>query len=403
MCSVGDDVYDNEADKLMPITKTSKIAEVCNKCRTEKPCIVLRSKDAYCQNCFLVGTVHKFKALLGKSRLIHPKDKVLVWHQIGHPSTALLHFLRTGLDLNTPKKLRFEPIILFVDDQYHISLDERRHLLEKAKKEVQSFGFTLYLISFADYVTQPYRLNELICTENVEISEDDKNKLEQIIDGKPSKSNKNDIKVLLRRQMLIDSAKHFKCKFIFTPEISVDIASNLLSNISLGRGPHISIDTGFCDDRDDDVKILRPLRLFDMKELAFYNKINNLEPLIVRQLDVNPYSSIQDLMKKFVQDLQVNYPATVTTVLKTGDKLSIDKRGMKHCNVCKGPLPVIEKQLTSQQSTNFSHLVSTEISNYSLSRQERYQNMVDKFDQMAAKNEDLCYACSNITQYLNKK
>lgn len=75
----------------------------------------MRKKDAYCKQCFLNGTVHKFKALLGKSKLIRPHDKVLVCHKVGHPSTALLHFLRVGLDLNTPKKIRFEPIILFVE------------------------------------------------------------------------------------------------------------------------------------------------------------------------------------------------------------------------------------------------------------------------------------------------
>lgn len=77
--------------------------------------MLLRNKDAYCKECFLAGTTHKFKAQLGKSKLIRPHDKVLVCHRIGHPSTTLLHFLRVGLDLNTPKKIRFTTIILFVD------------------------------------------------------------------------------------------------------------------------------------------------------------------------------------------------------------------------------------------------------------------------------------------------
>lgn len=72
-----------------------------------------------------------------------------------------------------------------------------------------------------------------------------------------------------------------------------------------------------------------------MKELAFYNNHNNLEPLSVRQIEVNPYSSVQDLMTKFVTDLQVNYPATVTTILKTGDKLSLNKHINVHCRLCK--------------------------------------------------------------------
>lgn len=87
----------------------------CNKCKVEIPSVVLGNKGAYCKACFLLGTTHKFKAQLGKSKLIRPSDKVLVCHKIGHASTALLHFLRMGLDLNTPKKISFNPIIVFVD------------------------------------------------------------------------------------------------------------------------------------------------------------------------------------------------------------------------------------------------------------------------------------------------
>ncbi|CAH1102564.1 unnamed protein product [Psylliodes chrysocephalus] len=394
MCSVGDDDYDNQAEKTMRKESGIKLSETCNKCRVEKSCVVLRGKDAYCKNCFLIGTIHKFKASLGKYRLIQTNDRVLVWYKVGHPSTSLLHFLRSGLDLMAHKRLRFQPLILFIDDQYHLNVDERKLLLEQVKKEVSSFDFELHCISFADYITDPKKLPELVTT-NI-ISEDDKEKLDYVINKKASKTNKNDIKRLLRRQLLIDVAKYYKCKFVFTPEISVDIASDLLSNVSLGRGSHISIDTGFCDDRDTEVKILKPLRLFDMKELAFYNNHNNLEPLSVRQIEVNPYSSVQDLMTKFVTDLQVNYPATVTTILKTGDKLSLNKHIDVHCRLCKGPIPEIGDQLTSQQSTNFSHLVSNEFLDYGITRQERFQNISDKFDQNSDVNDSICYSCSSI-------
>lgn len=89
----------------------------CNKCREETPILLLRHKDAYCKNCFLTGANHKFKALLGKSKLIRPNDRVLVSYEVGHPSTALLHMLRNGLDLNTQKKLRFEPVFIFIEGE----------------------------------------------------------------------------------------------------------------------------------------------------------------------------------------------------------------------------------------------------------------------------------------------
>lgn len=94
-----------------------RLESKCNKCREEIPCVVLRGKDAYCRRCFLSGTIHKFKSLLGKHHLIRPQDCVLVLHETGYASGALLHFLRSGLDLDTPKKLRLNPIFLFVDSK----------------------------------------------------------------------------------------------------------------------------------------------------------------------------------------------------------------------------------------------------------------------------------------------
>lgn len=49
--------------------------------------------------------------------------------------------------------------------------------------------------------------------------------------------------IYFRRQLLLDVAESFECKFIFTPEISVDIAAQLLANVSLGRGSSITTDT----------------------------------------------------------------------------------------------------------------------------------------------------------------
>lgn len=50
-------------------------------------------------------------------------------------------------------------------------------------------------------------------------------------------------KTLSRRNMLLEVAKKLNCKFIFTPELSVDIASHLLTNIALGRGSQVPEDT----------------------------------------------------------------------------------------------------------------------------------------------------------------
>ncbi|KAJ8945152.1 hypothetical protein NQ318_001617 [Aromia moschata] len=102
-------------------------------------------------------------------------------------------------------------------------------------------------------------------------------------------------------------------------------------------------------------------------------------------------------MTKFVKDLQQTYPATVTTVLRTGDKLALDKKSDQRCKLCMGMLIEKNSELTSEESTKFSRLVSTTIPNYTVSRQERYQNVLDKFNDEIVSTSDYCYACSKIT------
>lgn len=93
---------------------------------------------------------------------------------------------------------------------------------------------------------------------------------------------------------------------------------------------------GFLDDRYSEVTIFRPLRQFDLKELAFYNYLHNLSPIAVRQKYDAVSLSVQDIMRRFVTDLQINFPATVTTILKTGEKLEAVKAGSSGtCKLCK--------------------------------------------------------------------
>ncbi|CAH0555444.1 unnamed protein product [Brassicogethes aeneus] len=398
MCSVGDENFETEEEKCMPAGGKITLANTkCNKCRENDPIVVLRSKDAYCEACFLAGATHKFKALLGKHKLIRPNDKVLIHHQIGHPSTALLHFLRCGLDLTTHKKLRFDVIFVYVEDNSQFTVDYRKEVLKKIENEIKLFKFVIKFVSFNDYIVNNNKLGDIVDNpDNLTLNEDDKININNIFVSKLNKTNKNDILHIKKRNLLIEIAKNLNCKFILTPEISSDIASQLLGEISLGRGSHVPIDTGFCDDRNQDVKILRPLRLFDMKELAFYNKLNSLDPISIKQTEINPYSSVQDLMKKFVNDLQVNYPATVTTIMKTGDKLAINDNGKQKCQLCMGPILNSNEELSSAESTSFSHWVSTQKPDNSKekSRQEKYDSILKHYK--VSENNNYCYSCKKI-------
>lgn len=74
----------------------------------------------------------------------------------------------------------------------------------------------------------------------------------------------------------------------------------------------------------------------DVKELALYNYFNNLTAVTYHINVENSYDSVQNLMQKFVENLQVSYPSTITTIVKTAEKL-INQKQQKivQCAFCK--------------------------------------------------------------------
>lgn len=333
----------------------------------------------------MASTDHKFRALLGKHRLINDKDRILIDYKGGHPTTSLLNFIKTGLEVDTPKKIKFVPICLFIEDQFNIPEGNNRSLiLNNINDEAKRFQIPIFFSSLVDY----YKVDDVCITDKIEdvlSNTQDNNVVDKVF--KTSETLVNDLENIYRRRLLISAAKKLNCKYIFSPEISTDIASQILSDVALGRGSQIPSNTGFCDDRDGDVKILRPLKVFDIKELALYNYFHNLDPVI---LSVKPpTTSIQNFIEDFVDKLQSSYPATVTTILKTGDKLSMvnsKKKGAETCYICQSPNEVPLQPLTSSRAVDFSFMISDS------------KELVS----MESTNVDrrICFSCSKIENFL---
>nr|CAD7256334.1 unnamed protein product [Timema shepardi] len=103
------------------------------------------------------------------------------------------------------------------------------------------------------------------------------------------------------------------------------------------------------------------MRDFTNKEVAFYNFFNKLEPLVISSLGTkaDTQANIQKLTEKFVTDLQDNFPATVSTVFRTGEKLS-GQSGISNgrCHLCQAPLDTAHIESSALQATHFSRMVS---------------------------------------------
>jgi len=92
---------------------------------------------------------------------------------------------------------------------------------------------------------------------------------------------------------------------------------------------------GFVDERHG-IPILRPMREFTAKEIAFYAVMKKIKYTVKPTLVTNSSikSSIRRLTESFVNGLQNEFPSTVYTIFKTGNKLKSCDRNDQKCIVC---------------------------------------------------------------------
>lgn len=65
---------------------------------------------------------HKFRATLGKSKLVNRGERVLVCVSGSLSSVSLLHMIWTGLQQSTYKRLTFDPVVLYIDGNSMINV-----------------------------------------------------------------------------------------------------------------------------------------------------------------------------------------------------------------------------------------------------------------------------------------
>ena len=85
MCSLVDGamlpVEDDDSSSVGSASTATTDATICKKCRVADSQLTLRKKDNYCSECFLAASKHKFRATLGKHKIMKLDERVLVSFQ----------------------------------------------------------------------------------------------------------------------------------------------------------------------------------------------------------------------------------------------------------------------------------------------------------------------------------
>ncbi|XP_023560958.1 cytoplasmic tRNA 2-thiolation protein 2 isoform X4 [Octodon degus] len=156
MCQVGEDYVDPPPRECPPAPRPGR-GQKCVKCKEGKPVVAVRAGDAFCRDCFKAFYIHKFRAMLGKNRLIFPGEKVLLAWSGGPSSSSMVWQVLEGLSQHSAKRLRFVPGVVYVDEGAVCgqSLEDRAKTLAEVQQILCSISFPWHVVSLEEVFSLP--------------------------------------------------------------------------------------------------------------------------------------------------------------------------------------------------------------------------------------------------------
>uniref|UniRef100_A0A673WG30 Cytoplasmic tRNA 2-thiolation protein 2 n=1 Tax=Salmo trutta TaxID=8032 RepID=A0A673WG30_SALTR len=321
------------------------------------------------RGCFKEYFIHKFRAMLGKNRVIFPGEKVLLAVSGGPASSSMLSQVQEGLSRDAPKKLRFVPGIIYIDEggASGQSMEERKRALAELESVFRATNYHYHIVHLdlpssvleagssatekpqtgssykaaVDHFIQTRKNQNQhpdLSVENVQslrmqevqsggtspITPEHTQALQRLFASVRTLTAKEDLLHTLRQHLILHTARTQGYTKVMMGDSCSRLAIKLLSNISLGRGASLATDTGFSDPRYGDVVIVRPMRDYSSKEIAYYNRMFDIPSVFIPGLDCKAQdkASIQRLTESFVTKLQADFPSTVSTIYRTSEKLN---------------------------------------------------------------------------------
>ncbi|XP_063699231.1 cytoplasmic tRNA 2-thiolation protein 2 [Culicoides brevitarsis] len=403
MCSIGEEDFGDEGGVHAMIPETAKLTlddslqqQTCKRCNLEK-CVLKLShkKDPECGKCFMNYVRHKFKAALGSTKIVKRDATVLLVADEAPESVVMLDMIKNCIEQNIHQRLHVKIVGVLMIDEGFLGDNSDRNGPKSFYERYKYLGMPLFYTNLArnqDSVK--------IIDENwQQLDDDSKEKsLKQKLSALKSLTSQQEYLHSLRVAALSSAATELTAEFVFTPEISLDLAKLLLTNISLGRGASVALDVGFCDTRHVSFRIIRPMRDLTIEEIHHYLTLNGLSAASSTRFGLNkgPNASIQNLTAQFVDGLQQQFCGTVSTVFKTGERLKGKNAGNAEiCKVCRSPLDFENSETLF--ATEYSRLVS-EFANQHISEPEFIEEKAKEAVRGAekSKKQNLCHSCRNI-------
>lgn len=347
----------------------------------------------YCGPCFDEYCNGKFRATVGKARVVQSGFRVLIACSGGASSLALVNMIKQGLELeNHHRRLRFIPVILHVCESSIFLPDGEKvidsdNVSQQVLEHLKTYNFELYasrienIFSGEGSTSNSLTSDGTIPPVNGDLAE---KSVSLLLSSLKDESNKEELIKRLRNRTIISVATKVNCDVIFVASSATKLATQLITDVAQGKGNQIHLETGFADDRLDK-PILKPLRELTKKELTYYTVYHKMKPFNMSNLHTlqNVKVSIGKATEAFIASLERDFPATVFSVCRISTKVKSKRPEGDKCILC------------GTVSDNEIHEESSAMA----AREGEWR--VSMRDRAQATRNTYCYTCSLIVKDSN--
>lgn len=401
----------------------AELGDICKRCKKEVTTVTSR-KDTFCENCFIrfirgkqrkQMQDDKFKVKF-KVQPDHTKLRVLLDFENNDESYVLLDSVISMLMEQSnqgPKAvLGFELIVSVINDSLDFQFDLAKLQNFYGIEELQKLGVSFIEIDCNSFVTDN-KFEQLALDiknfQTLKIKDDieDTNikSYSELLHQAKDKTTREDLSIIVHEDITIKTAIDNKCSIILKSDSMTRMAVTILSDTIRGRGAEIP---RHCDNKYiGTFEMMHPLSDILNSEIKTYIKIlgiDKLSPsLSVENVNSNlstKSKTVNDMISEYFQTLEIEYPETVSTVVKIGGKLSNNDENIANlhrCEICKFPIYHDPKQWL-EQITVLDHVPpqnEEEEANY-----QRYLESINNDKEIESSNQtvsdtsvNLCYGC----------
>lgn len=393
------------------------IGDTCKRCKREPTTLASRN-DTFCENCFI-------RFIRGKQRkqMQHEKFKVkfsdkeervrvLFAMNNDHQSYVLFDILVSMLAeqlTQGPKAMRgFDLVVCVINDG--MPIDISKIIEHYTTVEINRLGVEFVNVNCDSYVQkgniERLKLNQqTMQTYVVPDTRDKQLTCEQLLEQIVDKSTREDLIHIIYEDIWLQAAQEKKCTVLIKSDSMTQMAVDILSDTIRGRGSEIPLKTQ--DMLIGDVEVIHPLRDILNSEVKMYSKalsLNNLSSVLQQNKSISDVSTknktVGEMVNEYFASLEVEYPETVSTVVKIGAKLgnSSDSLQVQLCKICKVPIYHNPKQWIEQITVPGSVPPQTEeeFANF-----QRYLDSINSIENQVDTDNDsnkpeeinMCYGC----------